>query len=74
MVGVDGNMSELKDQTDDDWRGPTIASGKHLMSYRVGGVGLGSEQEQSEIERGPYQPKTATADLMVMPPSRLLRI
>ncbi|MEZ5789265.1 MAG: hypothetical protein R3D34_00135 [Nitratireductor sp.] len=34
----------------------------------------GSEQEQFEIVRGLYQPKTATADLMVMPPSGLRRI
>jgi hypothetical protein len=33
-------MSGLKDPTGDDWKGPTRASGKHLMSYRVGGVGL----------------------------------
>lgn len=32
--------------------------------------GLGSEQELCRIVRGPYQPKTATADLMMMPPSR----
>jgi hypothetical protein len=28
----------------------------------------GPEQEECEIVRGYYQPKTATADLMVMPP------
>ncbi|MDR6903694.1 hypothetical protein [Rhizobium miluonense] len=31
-------------------------------------VESGSEQELCEIVRGFYQPKTATADLMVMPP------
>ncbi|WP_412066971.1 hypothetical protein [Rhizobium sp. SYY.PMSO] len=29
---------------------------------------MGPEQEQAEIVRSPYQPKTATADLMVMHP------
>ena len=37
-------------------------------------IGLGSEQEQCEIVRGLYQPKTATADLMVIPLFGLRRI
>lgn len=35
---------------------------------------LGSEQDLILATRGLYQPKAATADLMVMPPSGLLRI
>lgn len=35
---------------------------------------MGAEQELFPQTRGPYQPKTATADLIVMPPYGLLRI
>ncbi|MHC2303397.1 hypothetical protein [Rhizobium mongolense] len=38
--GVDGDMSGVADPAGDNWQGPTRASGKHLMSYLVGGVGL----------------------------------
>ncbi|WP_027993914.1 hypothetical protein [Sinorhizobium meliloti] len=38
--GVEDDGSLPDDPADDAWRGPTRASGKHLMSYLVGGVGL----------------------------------
>lgn len=38
--GVDGDSTLPDDPANDRWRGPTRASGKHLMSYKVGGVGL----------------------------------
>ena len=38
--GVDGDSTLPADPANDGWRGPTRASGKHLMSYKVGGVGL----------------------------------
>ncbi|QPC95632.1 ABC transporter permease subunit (plasmid) [Mesorhizobium sp. INR15] len=39
-----------------------------------GSAFLGSEQDLLSQTRGLYQPKTVTADLMMMPPSGLLRI
>lgn len=38
--GVDGDSTLPDDPANDTWRGPTRFSGKHLMSYNVGGVGL----------------------------------
>ncbi|MBZ9898535.1 hypothetical protein LB545_29930 [Mesorhizobium sp. BR1-1-6] len=38
--GVDGDSTLPADPANDKWEGPTRASGKHLMSYKVGGVGL----------------------------------
>lgn len=38
--GVADNGSLPSDPAEDDWRGPTRSSGKHLMSYLIGGVGL----------------------------------
>ncbi|TAW04058.1 hypothetical protein ELI20_36965 [Rhizobium ruizarguesonis] len=38
--GVRNDPSLPADPARDGWRGPTRASGKHLMSYLVGGVGL----------------------------------
>ncbi|MDR6670209.1 hypothetical protein [Rhizobium sp. 1399] len=38
--GIEGDMSGLADPAGDNWQGPTRGSGKHLMSYLVGGVGL----------------------------------
>lgn len=38
--GVDGDSTLPADSANDKWQGPTRASGKHLMSYKVGGVGL----------------------------------
>ncbi len=48
-------------------------NGRDLGGY-VADAQKGSEQEQCEIVRGLYQPKTATADLITMPPSGLQRI
>jgi len=38
--GVESDPTLPEDPAEDDWLGPTRASGKHLMSYKVGGVGL----------------------------------
>ncbi|ESY17064.1 hypothetical protein [Mesorhizobium sp. LNJC391B00] len=38
--GVEREGSLPADPAGDAWRGPTRASGKHLMSYKVGGIGL----------------------------------
>lgn len=54
-------------------------AGAEAVSFRAAcaaGIlaSMGSEQEEFEIVRGLCQPKTATVDLMMMPPSGLLRI
>lgn len=36
--GVETEATLPKDPAGDEWRGPTRASGKHLMSYKIGGV------------------------------------
>ncbi len=36
----EGALADGTDPAQDRWRGPGKASGKHLMSYRTGGVGL----------------------------------
>ncbi|UIJ83153.1 hypothetical protein [Rhizobium leguminosarum] len=38
--GVRDGATLPTDPANDNWRGPTRASGKHLMSYKIGGVGI----------------------------------
>lgn len=35
-----GELADSTDPANDKWRGPGVKSGKHLMSYKTGGVGL----------------------------------
>ncbi len=53
----------------------TRAALRQMYSQKSGSIiYMGPEQELFPVTRGLYQPKTATADLMVMPPSGLRRI